>query len=184
MKNRKNYLKLNSKYLIIILTLFSSVIYSQEDVKKKGNGTFIPDVNNSFKLLQNKVTRKSFEQTLPIFKVKDSITSSYSYNEKTNEKDIFNGIVSQYSFMYKDEYMVYVDVTSKNDIINRLEFYFDSKQDLSKLKSQIIKNGFQYDERLTKVLIKLGYKFCLAYTKKPSYNFTYYNEKKFTISKN
>ena len=86
--------------------------------------------------------------------------------------------------MYKDEYMVYVDVTSKNDIINRLEFYFDSKQDLSKLKSQIIKNGFQYDERLTKVLIKLGYKFCLVYTKKPSYNFTYYNEKKFTISKN
>ena len=113
MKNRKNYLKLNSKYLIIILTLFSSVIYSQEAVEKKGNGTFIPDVNNSFKLLQNKVTRKSFEQTLPIFKVKDSITSSYSYNEKTNEKDIFNGIVSQYSFMYKDEYMVYVDVTSK-----------------------------------------------------------------------
>jgi len=184
MKNGKNYLKLNSKYLIIILTLFSSVIYSQEAVEKKGNGTFIPDVNNSFKLLQNKVTRKSFEQTLPIFKVKDSITSSYSYNEKTNEKDIFNGIVSQYSFMYKDEYMVYVDVTSKNDIINRLEFYFDSKQDLSKLKSQVIKNGFQYDERLTKVLIKLGYKFCLAYTKKTSYNFTYYNEKKFTISKN
>ena len=78
MKNRKSYLKFKSTYLIIIFTLFSSVIYSQETVEKKGNGTFIPDVNNSFKLLQNKVTRKRFKQTLPIFKVKDSITSSYS----------------------------------------------------------------------------------------------------------
>ena len=155
-------MKLNQKILILFFTFFSSIIYAQDVVERKGNGTFIPDVNNSYKILLNKVTLKKFEETLPTFKVKDSLSLSYSYNEKTNEKDIFNGVVSQYSFMYKDEYMVYVDITAKDNVINRLELYFDSKQDLTKLKTQVIKNGFIYDERLTKVLIKLGYKFCLA----------------------
>ncbi|EPE9901230.1 hypothetical protein ACSN7Q_002392, partial [Flavobacterium psychrophilum] len=85
MKKRKIYLKFNLKYLIIILTLFSSVIYSQDTIEKKGNGTFIPDVNNSFKLLQNKTSPKNFEKLLPTFRVKDLLTECSSYNEKTNE---------------------------------------------------------------------------------------------------
>lgn len=85
--------------------------------------------------------------------------------------------------MYKDEVLVNVEVTSQNDEINRFEYFFDVKQNVSKFKNQIIKNGFTFDNRLTKVYLKLGFRFCFAFTKKPRYTFVYYDEKKFTISK-
>ncbi len=183
MKNTIENLRKTKIILVISLILFTSLNYSQKIIEKKGNGTFIPDVNNSFKLLQNKTSPKNFEKLLPTFRVKDSLTECSSYNEKTNEVVQNKCLKSQYSFMYKDEVLVNVEVTSQNDEINRFEYFFDVKQNATKFKNQIIKNGFIYDSRLTKVYIKLGFKFCLAYTKKPGYTFVYYNENKFTISK-
>ena len=183
MKNKIENLKKSKIILLIILLFFTSLNFSQETNQSKGNGTFIPDVNNSFKLLQNKTSLKNFEKLLPAFTVKNLLSECSSYNEKTNEVVTNKCLKSQYSFMHKDEFLVNVEVTSQNDEINRFEFYFDVKQNVSKFKNQIIKNGFVYDSRLTKVNIKLGFKFCLAYTKKPGYTFVYYNENKFTISK-
>lgn len=183
MKNKNKNVKRNKNLFVIILLLLTSLNYSQEAPERKGNGTFIPDVNNSFKLLQKKTSPKNFEQLLPIFTVKETISEYSTYNEKTGEVVKNKCLKSQYSFMYKDEVLVNVEVTSQNDEINRFEYYFDVNQSVSKFKNQIIKNGFEYNSRLTNVNIKLGFKFCLAFTKKPGYTFVYYNEKKFTISK-
>ena len=183
MMNKIKCSKFNNKIVTTILLLFTVFTFAQETLEKKGNGKFVPDVNFTLKLLQNNITRKNLEKLLPIFTVRDTVSAGYSYNKKTDKHDLFDGLVSRYSFFYKDLYMVYVDVTSKEDIIYKFEIKFDSAQDLKKLKSQVVKNGFQYNATLTKVFIKLGFNFCLVYSKKPSYDFIYYNEKKITISK-
>ena len=151
--------------------------------KDKGNGTFIPDINNTLKLLQKNSSRKNLEMFLPNYTVIDTLSTTFKYNEKTNNHDILDELVSKYTFMYKSKYMVFMEVYTKKGIISKIEYNFDINQDLNILKKQIINNGFNLDTRLSKIISKLGFNNCFVFTKNPSYNFTIYSEKRFSLSK-
>ena len=151
--------------------------------KGNGNNTFIPDINNALKLLQKNSSRKNLEMLLPNYTVIDTLSTTFKYNEKTNNHDILDELVSKYTFMFKSEDMVFMEVYTKKGSISKIEYNFDINQDLNKLKKQIINNGFNLDARLSKVISKLGFNNCFVFTKNPSYNFTIYSEKRFSISK-
>lgn len=153
------------------------------DRKDKGNGTFIPDINSTLKLLQKNSNRKNLEILLPNFTVNDTLYTTYRFNEKTNNHDILDELVSKYTFMFKSEYMVFMQVYTKKGFITKIEYSFDANQDLDRLKKQIINNGFILDVKLSKVISKLGFNNCFVFTKKPNYNFTIYTERRFSISK-
>ena len=182
--NTPNYLELNFKFYPE-----KKIIDEQIPNYRKGNGNgkFAPDLNSALIILQKASSKKNLEDLLPEFKVSDNIETTFQFNEITNEHDLLYEEVSKYTFMYKNEYIVFLKVYTKKNIITKLEYSFDVKENLNQLldllKEQTIKNGFILDMKLSKVISKLGFNNCIVFTKKPNYNLTMYTDRKYSISK-
>lgn len=160
----------------------------EKDIKTEkkgiGNGSFIPDIINGDKLLSGKRSQKFFETLLPEFIKIDDYSISYSYNEKTQEHDILNETVTRYSFSYKSQYSIILLLgISRDGFIKSIEYDYPDGQHFYNFDRQLIKLGYNFNERLTQIVIKLGGQTLGEYVNAADHCLSYKSKTRYRLSK-
>ena len=147
----------------------------------KGNGTFIPDVSYSIKLINMNSSISDFEKLLPDFTLNYSDTL-FKYNKESGKYVIFSSVRNVYSFIYRGiNVSAEVDI-KKAKIINKIEYYFRYDPAI-RFAVQRQKNGLIINETMTRIVTKMGFNKCIVYDNIRKIHLTEYNEKHFKIEK-
>ena len=126
----------------------------------------------------------SFEKLLPEFSVIDSASKTYDYNPVTLKHDIIKETIYEYTFMYNNQYEVFVNVyVNKNQIIKKMEFKFSIEPFFLNYTKQRAENGFVINEAMTKMVTKMGLNKCIVYDNAQKIHLTEYTSKHFTLEK-
>lgn len=173
--------RLDSIYKVRINALENKSQKSEER-EGRGNGTFIPDVNFSIKLLLANSTITNFEKLLPSFSVSKPDTL-YDYNKITEKYDVFNSIRYTYTFTYKNQIPLSAEVrVSKNKVIKAIEYHFDSDPFI-RFTLQRNQNGLIINEGMTKIVAKMGLNDCIVYDNNQKIHLTEYTSQHFKVAK-
>lgn len=152
--------------------------------KGKGNGTLIPDITATTRIILNNTSRLSFEKLLPKFDANAEEFKDFEYNPKTGERDIFIGYIYNYEFNYKNDYKIVAFVyMNKNQIIHKVEYQFNSMVSFFSFEEQRVKNGYYMNESLSKIISVMSLNESKCYKRGQLLLTVHDNLRNFSISK-